>query len=331
MGALAIFGGTSAFFATGIYLFRRRISKNWLTAASITHPVDLTKKRVLITGGNTGLGYQAALDLASRGAHIVLGCRDIRSAESAANKIRAATNNDDVSCMQLDLSSLTSVREFANNVKMRYDSVYALICNAGVWVPMNQKCKTVDGYEIHFGVNHLGHFLLIQELLPLLKSSGMDSRIVMVSSGLSKSGKIDMVTKEFVKEGRPQSENGFAPSGYCDSKLMNALTVHRLAKELEGSNVAAYSVCPGFCKSDLGRYVEMPSYKRVIGGSMMRLFQRSSVQGAQNIVFATVQDKSELVNGGFYQDGKVNEEVMASHKEVEKPLWDLSMDLIKEK
>lgn len=330
MGALTIFGGTSAFFATGIYLFRRRISKNWLTSASITHPVDLTNKRVLITGGNTGLGYQAALDLASRGAHIVLGCRDISSAEGAANKIRTATNNGDVSCMKLDLSSSTSVREFANDVKERYESIYALICNAGVWVPMNQKRKTVDGYEVHFGVNHLGHFLLIQEVLPTLKSSGMDSRIVMVSSGLSKSGKIDMVSKQFVKEGRPQPEKGFAPSGYCDSKLMNALTARHLAKELEGSNVTAYSVCPGFCKSELGRYVEMPFYKRAIGGSMMRLFQRSPAQGAQNIVFATVQDKSELVNGGFYQDGKINEEAMGPHKEVEKPLWDLSMDLIRE-
>ena len=196
-------------------------------------------------------------------------------------------------------------------------------------MPMDQKQITDDGYEIHFGVNHLGHFQLIQELLPELKNSGMDSRVVLVSSTLSKSGKIDMESKDFIKEGRSQPEKGFAPSGYCDSKLMNALTARHLAKDLDGSNVTAYAVCPGFCKSELGRYVEMPSYKRLIAGPMMRLFQRSSSQGAQNIVFATVQDKSEIMSGGFYKDGKVDQDIMTSHTDVEMPFWDLSMELIK--
>ena len=330
MGALTILGGTSALFATSIYLVRRRISKNWLTPSSITNAVSLSKKHtVVITGGNSGLGYETALDLARRGAKIVLGCRDTASGETAAKSIRTASNNQDVSCMGLDLASLASVRKFANEVKENHTDIYALVCNAGVWVPMDQKQKTNDGYEIHFGVNHLGHFLLIQELLPQLKSSGMDSRVVLVSSSLSKSGKIDMESKNFIKEGRPQPEQGFAPSGYCDSKLMNALTARHLSKELVGSNVTTYAVCPGFCKSQLGRYVEMPSYKRTIAGPMMRLFQRSSAQGAQNIVFATVQDKSELVSGGFYQDGKVNEEMMASHADIEGSFWDLSMESIK--
>lgn len=328
MGALTIFGGTSAFFATGVYLFRRRISAKWLTAGSITHPIALTKKHtIVITGGNTGLGYETALDLARRGAPIILGCRDTVSAQTAVNSIRAATGNEDVSHMELDLSSLASVRKFAMNLKEK-ETLYALICNAGVWMPMDQKKKTNDGFEVHFGVNHLAHFLLVQELLPLLKNSGMGSRVVFVSSSLSKSGKIDMQSKDFVTEGREQPEKGFAPSGYCDSKLMNAITARYLAKELEGSNVTAYAVCPGFCKSQLGRYVEMPSYKRLIVGSLMRLFQRSSVQGAQNIIYTTVQDTSKLESGGFYQDGQVNDEMMTSHKDIEKPLWDLSMKLI---
>jgi NAD(P)-dependent dehydrogenase (short-subunit alcohol dehydrogenase family) len=314
MGALTVIGGTSAFFATSIYLFRRRISKKWLTASSITHHIPLSKKNtIVITGGNSGLGYETALDLARRGAPIILGCRDTVSAEKAVCSIRAATSNENVSYMELDLSSLASVRKFANDLKEKHKNIYALICNAGVWMPMDQKKKTSEGFEIHFGVNHLAHFMLVQELLPLLKNSGMGSRVVFVSSSLSKSGKIDMKSKDFVTEGREQPEKGFAPSGYCDSKLMNALTARYLAKELEGSDVTAYAVCPGFCKSQLGRYVEMPSYKRIIVGPMMRLFQRSAVQGAQNIIYTTVQDTSQLVSGGFYQDGKVNEEMMTSY------------------
>lgn len=328
---LTILGGTSALFATSIYLFRCHISKKWLTASSITHPISLSNRRILITGGNVGLGYETALDLAHRGASIVLACRDLTSAQHAVMNIRSISKNENVSCMELDLASLSSVRAFAKELKQKDTSIDALICNAGVWMPMDQKRKTREGYEIHFGVNHLGHFLLIQELLPMLKKSGMESRVVLVSSSLSRYGKIDMDTKDFVKDGRPQDETSFCPSGYSDSKLMNALTCRHLAKELEGSNVTTYAVCPGFCKSQLGRYVDMPSYKRIVVGSMMRLFQRSAVQGAQNIVFVTVQDKKDLVNGGFYQDGKVNEEMMKSHADVEKQLWDFSMELMREK
>lgn len=225
--------------------------------------------------------------------------------------------------MEVDLSSLESVRGFAKEVILKYDSIYALVCNAGVWMPMERQIKTRDGYELHFAVNHLGHFALIQELLPQLKKSEMNSRVVFVSSSLSKLGKIDMDTKEFLVEGREQLKKfseSFAPSGYCDSKLMNILTCRQLARQLKEFNVTTYSVCPGFCHSQLERHVDMPL--------IMKLFQRSSAQGAQNIVFAAVQNKSCLVNGAFYQDGKVNREIMTSYQDIEKPLWDLSMKLI---
>jgi NAD(P)-dependent dehydrogenase (short-subunit alcohol dehydrogenase family) len=329
MGALGILTTTSILLSTSIYLFRRRLSSKWLDASCLTHPVTLSKEPIIITGGNTGLGFETALDLARRGGHVVLACRDTISGGRAVNNIRIVTKNDNVSCMECNLASLDSVRKFAGQVKEKHNGVSALICNAGVWMPMNLHAKTDDGYEVHFGVNHLAHFLLIQELMPLLKKS--DSRVVLVSSSLSKSGVIDMNTKNFLREGRQQPEKGFAPSGYCDSKLMNALTARHLAKQLDGTSVTAYSVCPGFCQSRLGRYIEVPFYKKLLVGPMMRLFQRSTQRGAQNIVFASVMKKEILANGGFYQDGKVNEEILKAHEKVEKELWDLSMELIKEK
>ena len=324
MSALTILAYTSASLVTGLYLLRRLVSLNWLTFSAITHPTVLTENHVIvITGGNCGLGYETALDLARRGATLVLACRDVIAGEKAANTIRASTKNDNITCMELDLSCLTSVRKFAKEVTLMHENIYALVCNAGVWMPMERQTKTRDGYELHFAVNHLGHFALIQELLPNLKNSEMESRVVLVSSSLSKLGKIDMDTKEFLVKGREQSKKlseSFAPSGYCDSKLMNILTCRRLASELEESNVTTYSVCPGFCHSQLERHVDMPL--------IARLFQRSSVRGAQNIVFTTVQDKSCLINGGFYQEGKVNQEMMTSHQDIERPLWDLSMKLV---
>jgi hypothetical protein len=118
------------------------------------------------------LGHEAALDLAQRGGTVVLACRNMEAGRRAADSIRSLAHNDDVHCMELDLSSFDSIRKFASEVKRRYSSIYAVVCNAGVWIPMEQQKKTKEGYEIHFGVNHLGHFLLIQDLIPHMIQRG---------------------------------------------------------------------------------------------------------------------------------------------------------------
>lgn len=109
--------------------------------------------------------------------------------------------------------------------------------------------------------NHLGHFALIQELIPHLEVCTDDSRIIIVSSSLCKSGKIDLNKRDFIYNQRViepgEKKPSFAPTGYCDSKLMNMLTCH----ELDGSNIITYAVSPGFCSSELGRNVQTPIYK----------------------------------------------------------------------
>lgn len=371
--------GAIATTAATAILIRRRISRKWLSlppASTTTISTStststsssksfrsnnfktLTKNHVIvITGGNTGLGYQTALDLASRGGNIILACRNVQAGEVAARNIARDTGNEYVSCRELDLASLSSVREFASKLENEFlkrktakddrkgisdDStvaegkgLYALICNAGVWMPMDKRAKTRDGYEIHFGVNHLGHFLLIQEMIPLLRTSGMASRVVIVSSSLLKNGQIDMKSKDFVKDGRDipaGKKKGFAPTGYCDSKLMNMLTCRQLALHLRDSNVTTYSVSPGFCRSELGRNVEMPIFKKMLMLPIMRLVQRTSVQGAQNIIFATILDENDMVNGAMYQDGRVAEPetlyVEGLGDGVGKELWKLSLDLV---
>ncbi|KAL9189724.1 hypothetical protein ACHAXT_009399 [Thalassiosira profunda] len=330
-------GGTAALLTAGGFLLRRRISRGWITRSSIAMQHLTKDQTIIITGGNVGLGFETAKDLAGCGGKVILACRNVDAGKEAAAKIQQSTGNEDVECMKLDLSQLESVQQFASAFKERNENLYALICNAGVWVPDGGQ-KTKDGFEIHFGVNHLGHFALIQALLPQMKQSGLDGRIIIVSSSLCKSGQIDLLQKrDFIYDGRALAEGekkSFAPLGYCDSKLMNMLTCRELANRLP-SNITTYAVSPGFCKSSLGRNVNVPIYKKAVMVPMMRLFQRSSTQGALNIFFTVTEDKEKLQSGAMYQDGKIweggAELVDRLGDDVQKGLWELSEELVKEK
>jgi NAD(P)-dependent dehydrogenase (short-subunit alcohol dehydrogenase family) len=322
-GSVAIILGAST-----LYLLRRRISKNWIR---YENKEDLSGKLVVITGGNVGLGYETAKDLAGRHARVIMGCRNVQKGQEAVEAIQVATGNDAVECLELDLSSLSSVRMFCSEVKSKYPPIDILILNAGVWVPMDLHQTTSDGFEIHFGVNHLAHF----EMARLLEShmAKPSSRIVFVASSLAKSGKIDFDGLDFVREGRVPEKPSFAPTGYCDSKLMNAFTCRQLATTLP-SHVTTYAVCPGFCRSSLGRNVTFPLYKKVMMAPFMLLLQRSAVQGAQNIVFASIEDKDNLTSGGFYRDGEIQQELSdyidSLGSDAPEQLWRLSDKLATE-
>ena len=208
------------------------------------------------------MGFEAAKDLAGRigNGKIILACSNYENGESAASMIRQSSGNANVECMKLDLASCDSIRQFALDLTKRNEDsdeqldISALICNAGVWVHMEQTKKTDEGYEVHFGVNHLGNFRLIQSILPIMTKSKLeDKRVVLVSSSLLKSGKIDMQKRDFIHDGRSDEvdanetkRKSFAPTGYCDSKLMNALTCRQLALDLQNqqlpSNITTYAV-----------------------------------------------------------------------------------------
>ena len=183
----------------------------------------------MITGGNTGLGFHAAEDFARRGAgSVILACRSTARGNEAAIKIRETTGFQNIEVLQLDLANLENVKNFSQTLKEKYSSIDCLVCNAGVWFPMDQNAKTEDNLEINTGVNHLGHFLLTNLLISNLK------RVVIVSSGLMMSGKIDMDDSRQFIDGRKPKEGEkvpkHAPIGYCDSKLMNAVFARELAE-----------------------------------------------------------------------------------------------------
>ena len=326
--AIASLAGGSTF------LLRRKISKKWIDCRTVD--CDLTGKVIVITGGNTGIGYETAKDLSRRNGTIVLGCRDVNTGQDAADAITQSTGNK-VDCLELDLASLKSVRSFIAQVQEVHPSVNTLICNAGVWVPMENERKTKDGFEIHFGINHLSHLLLCKGLTEQLAKSG-DGRIVFVSSSLSKSGKINFDTKDFVHDGRQENSDAkkksFAPTAYCDTKLMNAVTCRYLSTVLPPT-ITTYAICPGFCRSKLGRHVSMPFYKKMVAAPIMSLIQRTAIQGSQNSIFAVIEDKEKLINGGFYRDGEISKDhteyIDSLGKDVPKDLFDLSETLFQEK
>jgi NAD(P)-dependent dehydrogenase (short-subunit alcohol dehydrogenase family) len=202
---------------------------------------DQTGRTAVVTGGNSGIGYCAARELARRGAHVLLACRSEQRGEAAVRRIEAEVPSAKVEYRQLDLADLATVRAFA--AKLGTDRLDLLVNNAGVMaVPYG---KTVDGFETQFGVNHLGHFALTGLLLPhLLETPG--ARVVSVSSGFHALGNI--------VPGDLNSERHYRRwIAYGRSKTANLLFIHELARRLTamGSEVIAASAHPGFADTNL--------------------------------------------------------------------------------
>ena len=201
----------------------------------------------LVTGANTGIGFEAALQLARKGAHVLLGCRDQQRAKQAIKRIQAAAPTASLDWLPLDLADLASVAAAAAQLRTGHQQLDLLICNAGVMVP--PEGRTADGFELQFGINHLGHFALVLQLLPLLQAAPA-ARVVAVSSGAALFGR--MVFDDLNFERR-----GYQPwAAYGQSKLANLLFIQALARRLKqaGSSVVACAAHPGVTATELQRH-----------------------------------------------------------------------------
>ena len=207
---------------------------------------DQRGRVALITGANTGLGFQAAKVLAGRGATVVLACRDGARASEAVTRIRAAVPGAEVATLHLDLASLASVRAAAGDFRDRYRRLDLLINNAGLMIPPYG--RTADGFESQFGVNHLGHFALTGLLLDrLLQTPG--ARVVTVSSNAHHRGTVNFDDL--------QSQHRYhAMTAYAQSKLANILFTYELQRRLASANAPASAVAahPGAAGTDLTRH-----------------------------------------------------------------------------
>lgn len=204
----------------------------------------LDGKTVVITGGNTGIGYETALELACRGARVIIACRDMTKALNAASSIRKESKNENVLFRKLNLASCASIREFASKILKEESRLDILICNAGVmFTPYS---LTEDGFEMQFGTNHIGHFLLTNLLLDRLKECA-PSRVVVVASLAHTAGYLDFNDMMWKKRYNSQLS-------YCRSKLANIMFARELAKRVAGSGVTVCSLHPGTVYTEITRH-----------------------------------------------------------------------------
>lgn len=283
---------------------------------------DLKGKVAVVTGGNSGIGKETAVALARMGASVVLACRDLRRANEAVKTIQRQSGNHSVQAMQLDLADLNSIDNFCTEFSNRFKRLDLLINNAGIMAC--PQAETKDGFEMQFGVNHLGHFALTNCLIRLLKESA-PSRIVNVSSLAQAKGKIhfdDLMLKQ----------NYDAWTAYRQSKLANVLFTRGLHKRYNGCKISSFAVHPGIVRTQLGRHIlaAMPWHKKAGYYIFLPLFYiilKSPIAGAQTSIHCAVSPN--LPSGEYWADCQVlNPNPVALDDTAVERLWVESENLI---
>lgn len=244
-------------------------------------------KTVIITGANSGMGLASTIELARRGAHVVMACRSPERGRKAWEAAVRESGSDRLELMLCDLGSLDSIAKFAGEVTERYGAIDVLLNNAGV-VSLKREL-TKDGFESMLGVNHLGHFLLTNLLLDSLKRAE-EGRIVNVSSGVYKIGKIHE---------DPSLARGFnVAKGYAQSKLANILFTKELARRLEGTRVTANCLHPGAVATNIGVDRNTGFGKSLVG--LLRPFFLTAEQGAETAIYLASSPEVKGVTGQYF-------------------------------
>ncbi|XP_076617726.1 retinol dehydrogenase 11 [Chaetodon auriga] len=251
--------------------------------------VRLDGKTAIVTGANVGIGKETAKDLAGRGARVILACRDMAKGEQAARDIMREVKAAKVVARQLDLADTKSICQFAENIYNTEKALHYLINNAGVAICPHS--LTVDGYEMQFGVNHLGHFFLTFLLLDLLKHSA-PSRVINLSSATHAMGKIQFDDLSGEKNYHPFR-------AYAQSKLANVLFTREMAKRTEALGVMTYCVDPGVVNTEITRHIVRPLVDIIKTFSFVL---KTPAEGAHTTIYCAVTPENQLLTGGYYKD-----------------------------
>jgi NAD(P)-dependent dehydrogenase (short-subunit alcohol dehydrogenase family) len=271
------------------------------TTDEVLSGINLRGKRILVTGVSAGIGVESARSLAAHGAHIIGAARDLKKAETATEQVRkdAASNGGSLELIELDLGNLKSVRAAADKLIAKGEPLDIIIANAGVMAtPFG---KTADGFETQFGTNHLGHFVFVNRIAPLLRAGG---RLINLSSAGHRYSNVDLDDPGFER-------TPYDPFvAYGRSKTANILFAVEFDKRHRARGVRAAAVHPGVIKTELARHVEPGRIEKLIEQINENLkaegkgpFQWKSLeQGAATSVWAAVKADADEVGGKYCEN-----------------------------
>ncbi len=267
-------------------------------------------KIAIITGANSGMGLATTVAMAKKGFQVIMVCRNPERGEDALQKAKTESGTDHIELMICDLGSLASIRSFAKAFLEHYQQLDVLINNAGV-VSLKRE-TTSDGFESMMGVNHLGHFLLTNLLLDPLKSA-TEGRIVVVSSGAYKAGRIQF--------NDPHLSSRFSVwKGYAQSKLANILFTKEMADRVKGTNVTANCLHPGAVGTNLGINRKTGFGKTI--HAILRPFFLTPAEGAETAVYLATSPEVKQNSGEyFYKKKTASLPAKAQSKEMAEKLW----------
>jgi retinol dehydrogenase-12 len=274
-------------------------------------------KVCLVTGATSGIGQEAAKELAQRGATVLVVGRNADKCAKTVTQIRQATGNAQVESMVADLSSLKDVRALAQQFKSKYSRLDVLMNNAGAIYLSRQ--TSVDGFELTFALNHLNYFLLTNLLLDTLIASA-PSRIINISSAMHYNAQLDF-------DDLQNTRKYGGMKVYGQSKLANVLFTYELARRLEGKRVTANAVHPGMVATN---FAANNGVLAKIARPLMNLGSISIARGAATMVYLAVSSDVEGITGKYWVEKKERHSSPASYDEAaQKRLWQVSEEMVK--
>jgi len=278
-------------------------------------------KVVVITGGNAGIGKEAAVGLAMLGATVVITARNAAKGAAALEEIASRTGSSTVEVMALDLADFSSIRSFTNEFLATHDRLDVLLENAGLL--LSERSTTRQGFETTFGVNHVGHFLLTDLLLDRLRESA-PSRIVVVASHAHKSARQGLDFDDLQTE--HQKYAGLKT--YSRSKLANVYFARELARRLEGTGVTVNALHPGFVASDFARDGDTGPLMSV-GVRIARPFAINTRKGALTSVYLASSREVDSVTGKYFHKCRaVRPSKIAQDDDAARRLWEATEALV---
>lgn len=299
---------------------------SYSTAEQVIGDIDLKGKNFIVTGANSGIGLETCRVLAKNGAKVIMGCRTESKAMIARDKIKSEIADADVSYLLLDLSSLASVSKFSQEFAQLDLALHGLICNAGVMaLPYSE---TFDGFEMQFGTNHLGHFLLCKLLLPQLKQ-GAPSRVVVVSSVAHQASGVNF---DDISGKGTWYDSGLAGKwkAYGQSKTANLLFALEFDRRMrmEGVPIFCNALHPGFIETNLAS--NLTSGEQTFINLSAKVAAKTIPQGAATSVYVATSPDLEGIGGKYFSNCNFDTpSEHAANPVAAKKLWELSEELTK--